>query len=41
MTTDDGDGDDVVVGGPGHDIFFADPGDTRRSVETFQNCLGG
>ena len=36
----DRDGDDVVVGGPGHDIFFADPGDTRRSVEQSAGCIG-
>jgi hypothetical protein len=41
LITQDGDGDDVVVGGPGHDIAEADPGDARRSVEMFKICLGG
>jgi hypothetical protein len=40
VSTWDRDGDDIVVGGPGHDIFFADPGDTRRSVEQSAGCIG-
>jgi hypothetical protein len=41
LITQDGDDDDIVVGGPGDDTAEADPGDARRSVETFEICLGG